>query len=482
MSGLKASTKPDPALPDGDPASIVRRAPFADSPYVGERGQKAQIRILEAALEVFAEVGYHGCGVKRITELSGYSRASFYQYFSSKEDLFRHLAGRVAQELNASAEALEPVTGDQAGWQAFHDWLVRYSEIYDTYETVFVTFQTAVVSDAMVASGASVVAGRSFNDLRSKIIGSALPPAEIDIVVRTLLQTVARLNRETDLVEQIAPRGSLNRARINVAFADTFHRALFGPDDAVNIHTSTKRLRPLGRGGRPAAVSAPNHDASHGPAAQRTRTLLLEAGHQVFVERGYYATRVADIVKAAGVSHGVFYRYFDNKASLFRLLAEQASRELGQALDGVPDLVGNRGDAALELRAWLRLYANTYAAEASIFTMWSEAISRDDELGGVSAAVIDGSRARLARHLEPRGWGDADADAMVLLVFIDAMTSHRITTARIETIAEMIERGLLTGPAAVRRGRTSTTSKTTAEAKAAMKAHAKPKAKTKAAS
>ena len=58
-----------------------------------------------------------------------------------------------------------------------------------------------------------------------------------------------------------------------------------------------------------------------------------------------------------------------------------------------------------ELGDWLRRFAGTYAAEASIFTMWSEAITRDSELGGVSAAVVDGSRARLARHLEPRERG-----------------------------------------------------------------------------
>src|SRR4051794_39246992 len=161
MSPAKKAPPRAEALPDGDPASIVRRAPFADSPYVGERGQKAQIRILEAALEVFGEVGYHGCGIKRITELSGCSRASFYQYFSSKEDLFRHLAGRVVKELNESAGALGSITGDEAGWQSFHQWLERYSEIYDTYEPVFVTFETAVASDAMVASGVSVVAART---------------------------------------------------------------------------------------------------------------------------------------------------------------------------------------------------------------------------------------------------------------------------------------------------------------------------------
>ena len=234
---------------------------------------------------------------------------------------------------------------------------------------------------------------------------------------------------------------------MNVAFADAFHRSLFGPDEAVNIHTSTKRLKPLPRQARSASISGATGDAAHGPAAQRTRAQLLESGHKVFVERGYYATRVADIVKEAGVSHGVFYRYFDNKAGLFRILAERASEQVAEALDDMPKLTADDGsDVHAELRTWLRLYADRYAEEASIFTMWSEAMTRDDELGGVSAAVIDGSRARIARQLEPRGWGDADADAMVLVTILDAMTSHRITTASMENIARMIERGLLTGP------------------------------------
>jgi AcrR family transcriptional regulator len=401
--------------------------------------------ILEAALQVFGEVGYQRCGVKRITELSGYSRASFYQYFSSKEDLFRHLAGRVARLLNESAEALDPITGDLAGWEAFHDWLERYSVIYDDYEPVFVTFQTALVSDAMVASGVAVVSARNFKTIRSKIAGSPLPPGEVDTVVRTLLATVARLNRETEILERVAPRSNLNRKRMNVAFADAFHRTLFGPIESVNVHTSTKRLKPLVRPSR-SSTAGTSSDSSHGPAAQRTRAQLLEAGHKVFVERGYYSTRVADIVKAAGVSHGVFYRYFDNKAGLFRILAKQAAKQLSEALDSVPDLAADGQDGHDALVAWLSRFTRTYAAEAAIFTMWSEAITRDGELGDVSGAVVDNSRARLARHLEPRGWGDADADAMVLLTFLDALNSRRASEADIETFATMIERGLLRGP------------------------------------
>ena len=153
MSTRKKATTTD-ALPDGDPASIVRRAPVRRQPLCRRaRARRPRSRSSRRRSRSSASVGYQRCGVKRITELSGYSRASFYQYFSSKEDLFRHLAGRVAKLLNESAEALDPITADQAGWDSFHAWLERYSKIYDAYEPVFVTFQTAVASDAMVASG-----------------------------------------------------------------------------------------------------------------------------------------------------------------------------------------------------------------------------------------------------------------------------------------------------------------------------------------
>ena len=42
------------AQADGGPADVVRRAPFADNPHVGARGQRTQQRILDAALEAFA--------------------------------------------------------------------------------------------------------------------------------------------------------------------------------------------------------------------------------------------------------------------------------------------------------------------------------------------------------------------------------------------------------------------------------------------
>ena len=105
---------PEGERPDGAVA-VVRRAPFSDNPRVGARGLRTQQRILDAALQVFGEEGYHGCSIDRIAKLARCSRVSFYQYFASKEDVFRQLAGQVARQVRASTEALDPLTPDLDG-------------------------------------------------------------------------------------------------------------------------------------------------------------------------------------------------------------------------------------------------------------------------------------------------------------------------------------------------------------------------------
>ena len=71
---------------------------------------------------------------------------------------------------------------------------------------------------------------------------------------------------------------------------------------------------------------------------------LLDAAARLFAEQGYAATRVVDIVDAAGVAKGLFYWYFENKEALFRELASEIRRRLrrtqGAAMtDGAPALV-----------------------------------------------------------------------------------------------------------------------------------------------
>jgi AcrR family transcriptional regulator len=89
--------------------------------------------------------------------------------------------------------------------------------------------------------------------------------------------------------------------------------------------TSTKRLR--------RAVT----DEAKG----QRRDDILAAAKEVFAERGYHATTMADVATAAGMSYGSVYWYFDSKDALFHALMdseEQALRaHVAGALDGRPD-------------------------------------------------------------------------------------------------------------------------------------------------
>ncbi|MDR3649782.1 MAG: TetR/AcrR family transcriptional regulator [Acidimicrobiales bacterium] len=58
------------------------------------------------------------------------------------------------------------------------------------------------------------------------------------------------------------------------------------------------------------------------------RTDILAAAKKVFARKGYHATTIADIAKAAKLSYGSIYWYFDSKDALFHALMEAE----GQAL------------------------------------------------------------------------------------------------------------------------------------------------------
>lgn len=52
-------------------------------------------KILEAALHVFAEDGYHAASISRVSKYAGVSKGLMYNYFESKEDLLHQLLHEV---------------------------------------------------------------------------------------------------------------------------------------------------------------------------------------------------------------------------------------------------------------------------------------------------------------------------------------------------------------------------------------------------
>ncbi len=134
---------------------------------------------------------------------------------------------------------------------------------------------------------------------------------------------------------------------------------------------------------RTAAATAEPVRRAMGPQGERTRRKLLEAARTAFKERGYASTRVDDIAREAGTSHGAFYLYFSNKADVLEALAVETSERminLADELEGIE--VGADGYA--HIRTWVDTFVRSYAHDAPVLNAWVQGATEDarfDKLG-----------------------------------------------------------------------------------------------------
>lgn len=81
---------------------------------------------------------------------------------------------------------------------------------------------------------------------------------------------------------------------------------------------------------------------------------LLDAALDLFVEKGFAATRLEDVAARAGVSKGTLYLYFDSKAALLKAVVETG---IVPVLDQGEDIFsGFHGSTAELLRELLRTW------------------------------------------------------------------------------------------------------------------------------
>jgi AcrR family transcriptional regulator len=119
--------------------------------------------------------------------------------------------------------------------------------------------------------------------------------------------------------------------------------------------------------------SAPSTETSTSPRAARTAARLREAGLAAFAELGWQATRVEDVVQRAGVSHGTFYTYYDNKSALLADLVRVSQAEFA-ALASAP---WGSDDVRGALESIVSGFLDRYRADAAIMKAWLQAARED---------------------------------------------------------------------------------------------------------
>ncbi|MEY2398551.1 MAG: hypothetical protein QOJ00_1725 [Actinomycetota bacterium] len=405
----------------GDGTGIVRRRPFGANPTVGERGTDTQRRILAAGLDVFAAVGFDGARVEAITEKAGCSRPAFYQYFSSKDDVFWKLAARLGHEMVELGEGLGSVSRDAAGVAALERWIDDFAALHEKYSAIFASFQAAARDQPATGQSSVSISDRLASALLRAFDFDA--PSRPSVVLATAV--VAVMIRCAFYAEEMGELG--DRSEIVRSLALLVHRLFAGPLDGVNVVRSRPKKRSV-----PAPPSV-DHARDLRPRGEKTRQRLLDAGAKVLPAHGYLAARVDDIVDAAGVSHGSFYRYFENKDDFFRVLAEMASMRMIELLDAFP-----ASASVDELRVWAEDWFHTYESNGGVISVWQEMQESDPALASFSRDVAAAVIARLAYVLGGRSFGDTDAESLALLAVTERLP-YSVFTLRFSGRDEAID-------------------------------------------
>ncbi len=423
-----------------DGSSVVRRAPFGSNPEVGERGSETEQRILQGALQVFAEVGFNEARVELITQHAGCSRSAFYQYFADKDDVFWKLGRELGAKMVSLARQLEPVGPDAAGVTALAAWVDDFTSLYQAYSPVFSTFQAASRGHQAQAEGSGTFSER-LDDALLRAFGRRRRRGRDQALASAMVAVLIRCNFYWEGVTATAP---VQRRRLVDGLAEAVHRLFHGPIDGVNVH---RRPVAVADGDRPpgAPLTPPRAtDRPLRPRGEQTRRRLLDAGTEVIPARGYHDARVDDIVIAAGVSHGSFYRYFDDKDDFFQVLAEEASTEMTDLLSRFP-----AHHAAAALHTWVSEWFSSYESNGGVITVWQEMQEAGGDLVAfsqqVAAAIVTG----LVARLDQRDFGDPLVDALILLALIERLPYRSLTlgfttrAAAIDAAVTVIRRSLM---------------------------------------
>jgi AcrR family transcriptional regulator len=106
-----------------------------DGRELSSRGVQTRTRILEAAEQVFADVGYHEASIVKITEAAGVAQGTFYLYFEGKKQVFDELVvdlnRRVRHAMKeASSKGTSRVESEILGFAAYFRFTSEHKALY----------------------------------------------------------------------------------------------------------------------------------------------------------------------------------------------------------------------------------------------------------------------------------------------------------------------------------------------------------------
>lgn len=157
-----------------------------------ERGKRRVEAILDAAAEVFAEVGFEAATIDQIAERAESSVGSVYQFFGSKDDLFEAIATGCLERSGALFETFAGEDLLASGWEAvmerlldaYFEWERTDAHVRALYTNLHLYTQYEEADQAMMNR---LVDGTA---ALLQVFAPKLKPAKRKLVAATVVNTV----------------------------------------------------------------------------------------------------------------------------------------------------------------------------------------------------------------------------------------------------------------------------------------------------
>jgi AcrR family transcriptional regulator len=106
-----------------------------DGRPLSARGARTRRRLIEAAEQVFAELGYHDASIVKLTEAAGVGQGTFYLYFTGKKEIFDELVldlnTRVRHAMTeAAAQGTTRAEKERLGFASFFRFTAEHPALY----------------------------------------------------------------------------------------------------------------------------------------------------------------------------------------------------------------------------------------------------------------------------------------------------------------------------------------------------------------
>jgi AcrR family transcriptional regulator len=126
------------------------------------------------------------------------------------------------------------------------------------------------------------------------------------------------------------------------------------------------------------------------------RTDILRAASRVFAKKGFVATKISDIAREAGLSHGLVYHYFENKDAVFGAILEEKLARMRSAMEEDAALPGTSLD---RMRASIERWLARTQEEPEMGLMIAQALLSDSLCSEVRTMMSTHAKATYAESV-----------------------------------------------------------------------------------